>query len=294
MFIVALEGGLGNQMFEYAFYLALKDIYAGEDIRADLSFINSKMHNGYELKKIFGINLPVCRKCDIIKYSDYYPKHKPEGNIINFFLRVRRKLFGRKASCLLQPDATEFIEEYFKLDKRKNYYLKGVWANEFYFDNIKEEIKEVFTFPPINDNENQKWCKLIQESNSVSVHFRGGDYYKTGFPVLDKEYYNKALEHIEENVRNASYFIFTDDEKHANEIFGGNNKRYHYINNNRGEMSYIDMQLMSLCQHNIVANSTFSFWGAYLNRNRGKIVTAPGTPVNGCRFPYQSKDWILL
>jgi Glycosyl transferase family 11. len=294
MFIVALEGGLGNQMFEYAFYLALKEAYPKEDIKADLSFISSKMHNGYELEKIFGINPPTCTKYDIIRYSDYYPEHKRGGRTINFLLRIRRTLFGRKASCLLQPDATEFIEEYFKLDKGKDYYFKGVWANELYFRNIKKEIREAFIFPPIYDSENSRWYKLIRELNSVSVHFRGGDYYKTGYSVLGKDYYDKAFEYIEQNLADVTYFVFTDDERHAYEIFGKNNRRYCFIKNNQGKMSYIDMQLMSICRHNIIANSTFSFWGAYLNNNAGKIVIAPKQPVRGCKFPYQSKGWVLL
>lgn len=293
MLIVAIEGGLGNQMFQYAFFLALQNYYKQTEIKIDLGLINPKMHNGYELQRLFHINPSICSKRDTLLYSDYCPHSIKGSGVINFVFGVRRKLLGRKKSFILQRDGTEFLEECFALDLNRNYYFKGCWINTRYFEEIKNKIVNTFVFPPIIDQTNLKWKTMIEGCNSISIHFRGGDYYKEGFSVLSNEYYAKAINYIINKVSNSIFFIFTDDIDNAKQNIPVV-ECCHYIDNNNGQSSYIDMQLMAMCRHNIIANSTFSFWGAYLNKNSDKIVIAPNVTCGNCSLPYTNKGWILL
>ena len=285
MFIVAIEGGLGNQMFQYAFYLALQKHYEEIEMKVDLSLINPHMHNGYELQRLFHINPDTCSKKETLLYSDYCPSNITGSVLFNLLFGVRRKLLGRKESFILQRDGTEYIEQCFDLDVNKNYYFKGVWANVGYLQEIDAEIRSTFVFPEIHDEVNRKWKEMMEDSNSVSIHFRGGDYYKDGFSVLDQGYYKRAIDILKQKSEDLTFFIFTDDIEHAKCNIGDIENSY-YVSNNQGEESYIDMQLMSLCKHNIMANSTFSFWGAYLNPNKNKIVIGPKMPIGQCKEPY--------
>ncbi len=285
MFIVAIEGGLGNQMFQYAFFLALQKHYERAEMKVDLGLINPSMHNGYELQRVFHINPDTCTQKETLLYSDYCPSSIAGSVLFNLMFGVRRKLLGRKESFILQRDATEYIARCFELDTNKNYYFKGVWANVGYLQEMETEIKSTFVFPEIHDDINMRWKRMIENSNSVSIHFRGGDYYKNGFSVLDQGYYKRAIDILKQKVDDLTFFIFTDDIDHAKGNIGDMRNSY-YVSNNQGEESYIDMQLMSLCNHNIMANSTFSFWGAYLNPHKDKIVVGPKMPIDQCKEPY--------
>lgn len=285
MYIVAVEGGLGNQMFQYAFYLALQKHYEQVEMKVDLSLINPNIHNGYELQRLFHVNPDTCSKKETLLYSDYCPYSITGSVLFNLLFGIRRKLLGRKESFILQRDATEYIAKCFELDANRNYYFKGVWINTDYFKGIETDIKSSFVFPEIHDETNMKWKEMIENSNSVSIHFRGGDYYKNGFSVLDQGYYKRAIDILKQKADDLTFFIFTDDIEHAKCNIGDIENSY-YVSNNQGEESYIDMQLMTLCKHNIMANSTFSFWGAYLNAHEDKIVIGSKAPIDQCKEPY--------
>lgn len=285
MFIVAIEGGLGNQMFQYAFFLALQNHYSKTEIKVDLSLINPNMHNGYELQRIFHISPEICTKRETLLYSDYCPSSISGSGWVNLMYGIRRKLMGGKKSFILQRDATEYIAKCFELDSNKTYYFKGVWINTGYFKGVETDIKSSFVFPEIHDEINMKWKEMIENSNSVSIHFRGGDYYKNDFYVLEQGYYKRAIEILKQKADDLTFFIFSDDIEHAKCNIGYIENSY-YVSNNQGKESYIDMHLMSLCKHNIMANSTFSFWGAYLNLHKDKIVIGPKMPIDQCKKPY--------
>lgn len=293
MFIVAIEGGLGNQMFQYAFFIALQEKYKDVLMKLDLSLICSDMHNGYELQNIFGICQPLCSAKEVIKYSEYCSDKIHLGKVWTLIWSVRRKLFGRKKCFVYQADVTEYNMLFEGLNKDKNYYFKGVWANYKYFSQYEELVRRTFVFPQIKDEQNLKWKKMIEQTNSVSIHFRGGDYYKEHFTIMGQEYYTKAITLLKERFDILSFFIFTDDLENAKKNIGDIDRCY-YIENNQGSNSYIDMQLMSLCKHNIMANSTFSFWGAYLNANKGKVVIGPRSTVGKCSEPYWFEGVFLL
>lgn len=293
MLIIALEGGLGNQMFQYAFYTALKEHYSTIEVKMDKSFVDSKKHNGFELQKVFNVEPNFCKSREVVLLVEDCPKNIPFSKIYNVWFAIRRRVVGRRESFVLQVDATQYYDRIFNLDTKKKYYFKGVWANYKYFDKYSDLIRRKFTFPEIRDEENLKWKEKIENCNSVSVHFRGGDYYKEGFAVLGEEYYRKAYQLLQKKEGELTFFIFTDDIENARNTLP-NNKNTYYITNNRGTNSYIDMQLMSLCKHNIMANSTFSFWGAYLNGNEEKVVVGSKGKVGGNSLPYYFENVVLI
>lgn len=151
---------------------------------------------------------------------------------------------------------------------------------------IDREIRQTFIFPPFADEKNRTFSHYIKSCESVAIHIRRGDhllsnnaYYKTG-------YFNRAVKYIKANVRDPVFVFFSDpgSSKFCREnldIFSLNeNDKLHFVDWNTGEESYRDMQLMSLCKHNIIVNSTFGWWGAYLNENPNKITISPKIEMN--------------
>ncbi len=291
MFIVSIDGGLGNQMFEYAFFLAMKERFPNSQFYLDMSMLKKETHNGYELDKVFGIEEPIASLEDVAKYSEYCPDQMKYSRFINFINKFRRLIFGIKQSYIIQEDSTAFYDDYFKLSVLHSYYLRGVWANALYFEDIREKILQTFMFPKIYDKRNILLKERIENTNSISIHFRMGDYKKYKLEILPESYYINAMDILNSKIVNPCYYVFSDDIASAKKVIGENEKII-FVEGNYGEKSYIDMQLMSLCKHNIIANSTFSFWGAYLNKNINKNVIYPLTPLKGCSIPYADINWI--
>lgn len=294
MFVVCFGDGLGNQMFQYAFYKALKYNYPNNDVKMDIFHIyGGLIHNGFELDRIFGIKKNECTHRTALILSDYCPRQNRKYRLMNRLYGFRRYLVGEKKSFISQEDPTCYYDEVFHLSELKSYLFKGNWVNEKYFAKYKEEIIKDFTFPKIDDEKNKYYEKCIKNSNSVSVHIRKGDYINSGMLNLSVEYYINAKKIVEQKITNPTYFIFTDDKmaiKEYLDIF----EEYTIVEGNVKEESYRDMQLMSMCKHNIIANSTFSFWGAYLNTNSDKIVIAPNKAKRDFRCPFACESWNIV
>ena len=295
MIIISAGAGLGNQMFEYAFYMKICKTYPGTEVCLDPDYAFPRAHNGYEVERIFGLKSNRAAKEDIYAIADpaYLLACEESHSLVS---KVKRKFGLRKASFLPQKDFSEYYEDYFKLDKDRSWYLYGPFANSRYFADIKEEVLEKYQFPEL-DESNMELADEIGRSESVSVHVRRGDYLEQGIDLLGKEYYGKAMSIIEEKTGRSrdglEYYVFSDDHVMAAELFG-DKKNVHYVTHNKGDQGYRDMQLMSLCKHNIIANSSFSFWGGYLNRNEDKIVVSSAKPFRGCRNPFSCEDWISI
>lgn len=162
-----------------------------------------------------------------------------------------------------------------ELFKKKDIYLDGYWASEYYFSDYSTEIRDIFTLKDeIISEIDSGLIAEIMSLASVSIHVRRGDYvHNKFFHNLGLDYFYKAVEYIKRVVKNPVFFVFSDDLKWVKENFGLDTKNVNYIDNNYD--GCIDLYLMSLCKHNIIANSTFSWWGAYLNKNKYKVVIAP-------------------
>lgn len=270
MIIVRIIGGLGNQMFQYALYRSLKE--TGKNVKMDISeFPNYGLHNGYELANVFTIEENLASTEEIESLSD-----KAQG--LNS--KLRRKIMGRKNTHYIQEEF-KFIPEVLNMD---DVYLDGYWQSEKYFIDHEAVIRNNFTFTNELDDTNRKMVEQMCNTNSVSIHVRRGDYVtdsvaaKIHGGITTLAYYNKAIEIIKAKVENPVFFVFSDDINWVKENMKLTNSQY--IDWNKGSDSYKDMQLMSTCKHNIIANSSFSWWGAYLNNNPSKIVVAPNKWFN--------------
>lgn len=271
MIIVKVTGGLGNQMFQYAMYKSLEK--KGKHVKLDsTSYYNvKKEHNGYELERVFDIKPNKPNKEDLKKFDE---------NNISILDRIKRKFFGDKKFVY---DTKEYVfnENIYKL---KNSYLNGYWQSIKYFEGIEEDIRKDFKFKKELDNKNLEILNEIENSNSVSIHIRRGDYmtpenYKIYGNIATPKYYKESIKLIEEKIENPTFFVFSNDMEWVKENIQINSRVF-YVDINSGDDSYKDMQLMSKCKHNIIANSSFSWWGAWLNENKNKIVVAPKKWIN--------------
>ena len=267
--IVKIKGGLGNQMFGYAFSLMLKKKHSSSIILLDL--IDSwYAHNGHEISKVF--------------------KHLKFHSYLHY--RVLRRIYTTKHirglfTSILEPTKHNgaFRAEYLKDSNMFSIY-DGFWQTEKYFKPIEQKLRKKFKFNFENLNQKSlEYLKIIQEKSSVSIHIRRGDYllFQDTFDICTKEYYSKAKNYLESKYNGLTYFIFTDDLEWTTKYF--NLSGSYIIACNQGVDSWQDMCLMSNCKHNIIANSTFSWWGGWLNQNKNKTVIAPLTWMNNIDAP---------
>ena len=253
---IIITGGIGNQMFQYALYCALKEKKTNSMLNVSL-YSQVKMHNGYELKRCFNIDEPIVKS----KFSAFRTR-------VSLKLNCKSKVYN---------DRIYFDKEVFYT---KCKYLSGYWQSELYFNDIQEKIRNVFIFRNI-DSENRKIAEEMRTCTSIGLHIRRGDYVNNTFyyDLSNDDYYYKAIEYINYRLRSfndLTYYVFSDDSAYASEFLNSIGIRNtKIININRGQNSYKDMFLMSQCKHNIIANSSFSWWGAWLNSNPQKNVIAP-------------------
>jgi hypothetical protein len=262
MVIVKIIGGLGNQMFQYAYAKALQQ--KGYNVKIDISaFETYTLHGGYGLNK-YGIDLEVANKHEINKFG-----------AVGLISKIRNKLKIKNSKIIRE---TNLLFDKNLLNIQDNKYVDGYFQTEKYFFNIRDKILKQFT---LND-EISEYSKKIkgQIDNvkiSVSLHIRRGDYLTNVnsniHGTCDLEYYKKAISILNDKIGEINYFIFSDDIVWVKENLIINQAVY--IDSKEKRIPHEDMYLMSLCDHNIIANSTFSWWGAYLNQNSEKIVIAP-------------------
>lgn len=289
MKIVKILGGLGNQMFQYALYVALKQTFTDEKLLIDTScFHGYALHYGFELNRIFGIQAPQANRKEIMKLAYYYPNYQ--------CWRIGSRILPiRKTMCMEAKDSTYDSSV---LLKPGNRYLDGYWQNEKYFAHFRNEILETFKFPVFSEDQNIELIKQIQNKKSLSLHVRRGDYvnHRLYKGICTIEYYQEAIKKIIEIAHPEVICIFSNDiiwcEENLRPLIDG---QVVYVDWNKGNMSYRDMQLMSCCNYNIIANSSFSWWGAWLNTNADKIVVAPkkwnNMPESKFELPH---SWITL
>ena len=270
MKIVNIAGGLGNQMFQYAFALGMKEKFNEEEIKIDISTFNGlKIERQYELGTVFDVQLPIATPKDLKKVTRYSRNSK--------LRKLMRRVFGLKKTEYKEPRLFTFWEDVYSING--DCYYEGSWQNEAYFKDYKSIIKNAFCFKKELDDKNKDILDGIQHTNSVSIHVRRGDYLSIPFyqNICDEPYYRRAISYINENVEKPHFYIFSTDTEWCKEnivpILGA--APFTIIDWNVGLDSYKDMQLMSCCYHNIIAHSSFSWWAAWLNDNESKIVVTP-------------------
>lgn len=346
MNIIHIESGLGNQMLNYAEFLAIKSVtdtecYA-EMMLYDIPGCSEGISqwNGFELERIFGINPPnikdyvgaeaysrMLKKVDESRFWEKhwnYPPyivaalndeginvtaHRGELHLPAFWMKcaqtepypkesfkhkIREKLvstrigFGIYHWLEIQSRDKEiqkrniknkiFIEQ---LDNAFMGHCMGLMKRGSGIESMEQELRDVFKFPEFTDSENLRLKELIQKTNSISLHIRRGDFAAANDVCYRFGYFKRAVRMMKQKVENPVFFIFSDPDscewckENLSELGLTYSDQVHYVNHNKGNDSYKDMQLMSLCKHNVITKSSFGWWGALLNANPNKITCSP-------------------
>lgn len=297
MIIASLFGGLGNQLFQYANGKAVAT-QLGVELKLDTSIIDAKTdvkgftNRNFELN-IFKIDAKVASVGEVRKYvPDLFRSPKWSHQIY----RIKRLLNGRHLFIERTWNRFHYMPSIEKV--KDNTYLYGYFQTEKFFKAIRAEILDSIQLKPTIEisPENCEILNQIKEVNAVSIHVRRGDYQNSNFMLLEMDYYTKAVERISGTVKNPKFYIFSNDMDWVRHQFSNLNIDFQIIDINTREQSYMDMILMSNCKHNIIANSTFSWWSAWLNQHTDKIVIAPKRWFNQMDKSLEllPSDWIKI
>lgn len=274
-----LHGRLGNQMFQYAAGAALAHRLG---VSLALDWRRAEVRGEGRLTDVF--DLPVARPDRMPPGQDAQPLRYAAWRLLG-----RKPKFRREKGLGYNPAFETWGNET---------YLHGYWQSERYFLPISDHLRRVFTMVPPMSPANAEMSERIAASTSVALHVRRGDYVAIGAAAAcDQEYYDAALKVVTEGLgQRPTVFVFSDDPDWAR-----NNLNVPFdkviVDLNGPDTAHEDMRLMSLCQHNIIANSTFSWWSAWLNTSPGKRVVGPARWVlnadqhNPDILP---KDWIAV
>lgn len=271
---IICRGGLGNQMFQYSFYVMLRHYHR---CKFDYSLFNYvKMHNGFELPLIFNLspkidefsksNIFIIRALDKLSF---FPVYRDNNMYNNNILNIQSPV------------------------------MIGDWQSEKWFESCKDEVLKAFSFKNVN-NKNSAEVHQLQQCESVSLHIRRGDYMgnKLYNNCATIEYYINAINFIKELYPNCKFWIFSNDIAWCkSNMVNYIGTKITFVDWNKGADSFLDMYLMSQCKHNIIANSSFSWWGAYLNQSPGKVVIAPKKWMNVPKEQYKDivpESWIKI
>ena len=262
MVTVYIGGGLANKMFQYAFSLAIKKM--GYEVDYDVQTFKTEFaHDQISLQSIFP-NVKI-NESSVIKYSFAGKNGKID------------RLIKRLSPYYIVEHAYLYNENVWKQMKNRCY-IESSWQDENYFISAESDVRNAFRFPAFEDERNIEVAEDMASSNSVAIHIRKGDGYGTWnifSNTCPKEYYFNAIKYIKDHVDNPKFYVFSDSPGVVQQYLGGENFKLIDWNPTVGKGNYLDMQLMSSARHNIIANSTYSWWGAWLNSNVEKIVVGP-------------------
>jgi hypothetical protein len=257
MITARLHGRLGNQMFQYAAARALAE-RLGTSVAIDTREATQRSEG--VLTRVFDLDLAA---------PDALPPLKSDAPLRYALWRSfgSRTKFRRERGLGYNADFETWGDDT---------YLHGYWQSEKYFADIADRIRADFTFPEISNSQNAEMADRIQNSHAISLHVRRGDYLALAAHVLcDQAYYEAALNRIMGDLPGTpTVYVFSDDPDWAKQNLPLPCEKV-VVDFNGPETDYEDMRLMTLCQHNIIANSSFSWWAAWLNQNPDKRVTGP-------------------
>ncbi len=261
--IVNISCGLGNQLFQYAFGYA------------------QSQRNGSKLVLYKYEDQPDHRPFQIDHYSikkDGIIQYNNKTIIDKFVLKISKKVID-----------TEFCFNEGVLKQRSIIaFYNGYWQNWRYFDEYYDDLIQMFSYR----NEYSEKClvylnKIHKEKNTLSIHIRRGDYSSSNL-CINMDYYQRAFEYIKKSHNDLNIYVFSDDKEFVRKHFHVT-EEYTIVE----EVSDIEeFEIMRACEHHIIANSTFSWWGAYLGKNRSGIVIAP--KVHNWGKEFYMPDWICI
>ncbi|MCL2597945.1 MAG: alpha-1,2-fucosyltransferase [Paludibacter sp.] len=278
MIIIQLRGGLGNQMFQYACGTSIAS-RLGVKLKLDISYMTDKKprenftERDYALN-VFNINNEIASKKEVQRFVPY---SADASEFTYAWFMFKRTLFCRHRFSEPAKNPSFYFAEIEQITN--NTYIKGYFQNEKYFNFIRDKLLKDFSIRNEIDDNNQNLSNKINSENAVSIHIRRGDYLNSLnaslFNLLDIDYYKKAIKYILKEVENPVFYVFTEDFQWAKTQFAALDIPITIVDWNIGSQSYLDMILMSRCKHNIIANSSFSWWGAWLNQYPEKKIIAP-------------------
>ncbi len=292
MNIIRMSGGLGNQMFQYALYMKLCSL--GKEVKFD--DINEYRSDDTRpiMLALFGIDYPRATWDEIIEFTD---------GSMKILKRIERKIFGRRAieyyeNGFYDPQVLQF----------DSMYLRGNFQSEKYFEDIKDEVRALYQFPDLEElhlpeklYKSTKTClDAIESTEAVGIHMYRSDsrldeeLYEG---ICTEKYYEGAVRFVQEKYPDAVFYVFSNEPKwvrgwveylienqlHENmdrEQIRALEERFVMVEANTEHTGYLDMMLMSKCKHNVISNSSFSWWASWLNANPDKLVVAPDKWVN--------------
>lgn len=272
---IVFNGGLGNQMFQYAFYLRLKKRHPLSIYCFDIAQAQN-CHNGYELDKIF--------------HTHSYRKARRFRRVERHCPKLLRRFYVVKQKNSLEYDSSLFVS-----CRLLTSYV-GFWQSEKYFQSVSGKVGEAFAFnEKMLNAKTIEFATFLKGSDAVSVHVRRGDYLQESDErgLCSLSYYKTAITYIKESIESPVFVFFSDDINWVKDNIPCD--RAEYVIWNQGEDGWQDMYLMSCCKHNIIANSSFSWWGAWLNPNKEKTVIAPRQWfINSDNYDILPEQWIKL
>ncbi|HZN85341.1 MAG TPA: alpha-1,2-fucosyltransferase [Burkholderiales bacterium] len=269
MIITNLVGGLGNQMFQYAFGRALA-LRHGVALRLDARWFGYYRLHAFALRKAFALPVEKARAAELRAVLGWRRPVRVLGVL-------RRPAFSGLRGARLLVDDLRQAPALTVAGAPATCYLLGYWQSESYFAAAAGEVRRDFRFPAL-DGANRAWAQRIGDSIAVSVHVRRADYTDPATQAVHglctPDYYARAMAHVAERAPGAQFFVFSDDLAWARAALAIPH-RHHFVEGNGPEGNFHDMHLISLCRHHVIANSSFSWWGAWLCSQAGKIVVAP-------------------
>lgn len=279
MIIVRLQGGLGNQMFQYAFGKAYS-ILNNVELKFDITHLTAKYRSKRKIFRtydldIFDLDIKLAKKSEILKYTIPRINNKYIYHTLNFIYKSK--------NFIEEKTPFNFNDYYLKLGDNK--YFSGYWQSYKYFSIINNFLKEKFRIKYTIQQNSEYLLQKIQESNSICLNYRRTDYINdkllnTLVGEKGREYYNNAINYITSKVTNPIFFVFSDDiewcKKNVNLDF-----EKVFVEHEHSGIKYSNyFLLMYNCKHFIIPNSTFAWWAAWLSENENKIVIAPKRWVN--------------
>lgn len=273
--IVNMACGLANRMFQYSYYLYLKK--NGWQVAVDFYKKSKLPHENVEWERIFP-------KATFKQASTWRVLMKGGGAFMSS--RIRRRYFPWSTQVLEMPTAFDV-----SFPSTSGQYIMGVFQNAGMVEAVKEEVLNAFAFEPFTSGKNfHLMNEMLQDEQSVGIHVRKGkDYSQRELyqHTCEVEYYRNAVSLMKEKLTSPTFYVFTDNPEWVKEHFSFFCYKLVDINPSIGWGSHFDMQLMSYCHHNIISNSTYSWWSAFLNMNSNKTVICPQAWFN----PQSCQEW---
>lgn len=290
MIIVKLIGGLGNQMFQYAAGRALAKKY-NTTLKLDLSGYEQQINmtpRAYELQ-IFNTQAKIANWLEIRLHQPLMGRPEPK-----WLRSLTDKIFTPQPRW--DEGETDYNESFNEI--KNGTLIEGYFQSEKYFKNISEEIRSDFSLSAQTEPLSEEYLNEIKNGNTVSLHVRRGDYLSRPdaaayHGALDLDYYKEAIKVISEKIKQPHFVVFSDDLEWCRETLPLPADTIFVA----GQKAYQDLLLMSHCQNHIIANSSFSWWGAWLNPNPNKIVIGPRHWFKGRRFNIDDRlpaEWLKI